>query len=137
MQNSCKLARDWHAKLTAFAGKNICNLLVKIPANKGKTPAIAGKDTYNSRQKIREIAGKLDCILQVKLPATCAVLYYMRSRVFCVRGLAKLMQANLPVSTDEPQTTQVNYVWGLFICVSPHLKPPAFASNSTVIENCH
>ena len=99
MRNSCKFARDNHAKLPAIAGKNTCNWQaktqesqVKIPVKRrqkypqmqAKIPSIAGKNTCNlqakhpqSQAKIPAIAGKtpavagkLDCILQVTLPST-------------------------------------------------------------------
>ena len=102
---------EWHAKLPDFAGKNTCNLLAE-------TPTIALRKTCNYRQKHPHsqinvpaerrqnhqqlqtillsyrrlnqlpIAGKLNCILQVKLTATCC-LKYEQSCVFRVRCLLR------------------------------------------------
>ena len=39
MRNSWKFARDYHAKFSAFAGKNTCNLQAKILESRVKVPA--------------------------------------------------------------------------------------------------
>ena len=88
-------------KYMQFAGKNTKSQ-VRIHAKRGqkdphnrrqryqqlhrKTPTIAGNLLSHSRLIHLQIAGKLACILQVKLPATC-VFYDVLSCVFRVRCL--------------------------------------------------
>ena len=67
MRNSCKFARDYHAKLPASGGKYTCNLQaktlesqVKITANAGKnTRTIAGKKNLQFQAELSAIAGNL------------------------------------------------------------------------------
>ena len=128
-----KNTRGAHANLpaTSFAGKNTCNwqartykIARKMTCNwQAKTPEIAGNTAIIQRVK-SPASCKLDWILQVKLTANC-VLNYEWSRWFCVRFLPR---KNRWVHLF----LQVNYIRGLFTCVSPHAKFPTFAGNATM-----
>ena len=55
MGNSCKFARDLHAKLPVFGGKYTCNLQAKTQESQVKIPA-------KRRQKYPQLYTKLSAI---------------------------------------------------------------------------
>ena len=57
MRNSCKFARDYHAKLPAFVGKKTCNLQAKTLESQVKIPA-------KRRQKYPQLHAKLHAIAE-------------------------------------------------------------------------
>ena len=99
---ACKIACSCSQKYMQFAGKktriageNIYQTQAKVTANASKnTCTNVGKNARNRTKNYLQLqaicyhtAGKFTFKLQVKLPATW-VLYYVLSRVYCVRCLS-------------------------------------------------
>ena len=59
MRNSCKFARDWHAKLPVSAGKNTCNLQAKTLESQVKLPAQSQAKNLQFHTELPAIAGNL------------------------------------------------------------------------------
>ena len=129
MRNSCKFARDWHAKLSAFASKNTCNLQAKIHAIADNLPSHSGLNSpANCRQVSLHPASEVTRNLRAFLGAVVCIL----SEVF-----AAYKQVILPVFKGKLHVMQVNCVWGIFTCVAPHVKFLTSAGNVAVSENHH
>ena len=72
---------------TVIVGK-IIRKNQKLLLSQAKVPVFPENPLSRRKQIQLENAGELACILQLKLQATC-VLYYLRSRVFCMRRLPR------------------------------------------------
>ena len=112
-----------HVSLPTTGMQNCMLLQAKNPQLQVKIPRNVGKNTENCRRK------------NPHLHAKC---YHMAAKFIC--KVTHNLRASLNVVTwilHEVLAPQAKCVWGLFTCIIPRVKSPAFAGNATMPKNYH